>query len=133
MTKLEELKVKRAAIKAEMVSESKAVFDAATKEIFAKYKPLKQFSWTQYTPYFCDGDACVFSANTDDPDINWDGVDIEAYSDQLEEDPVVAQCYKEIVDTLKQLDDEALEEMFGDHVKVIAGRKSVKVEEYEHD
>lgn len=31
---------------------------------------IKSFSWTQYTPYFNDGDACVFSVGSDYPMIN---------------------------------------------------------------
>jgi hypothetical protein len=33
--------------------------------IFEKYTFLESFSWTQYAPYFNDGDACVFSVNYD--------------------------------------------------------------------
>ena len=40
------------------------------KQIFKKHPELKSFSWTQYTPYFNDGDECVFSANTDYISIN---------------------------------------------------------------
>lgn len=30
-------------------------------KVFAKYPDLKVVAWVQYTPYFNDGDACVFS------------------------------------------------------------------------
>lgn len=36
-------------------------------DIFEKYPFLGGVTWTQYTPYFNDGDACVFTAHTDYP------------------------------------------------------------------
>lgn len=39
------------------------VFAKASKEIFEGCPELGEFGWVQYTPYFNDGDPCVFSAN----------------------------------------------------------------------
>lgn len=33
------------------------------RNFFAKYPMVEKVSWTQYTPYFNDGDACVFGVN----------------------------------------------------------------------
>ena len=35
-------------------------------ELFDKYPNLVSFSWTQYAPYFNDGEACTFGVNADD-------------------------------------------------------------------
>ena len=45
--------------------ESQKLITKGFKEIFKKYPDLQSFSWTQYTPYFNDGDECTFSANTE--------------------------------------------------------------------
>jgi len=43
--------------------EGQSIFEAAAKELFAKYPSLESFSWTQWTPYFNDGDTCYFSVH----------------------------------------------------------------------
>lgn len=50
--------------------ESENFFKTSAKELFDTYPQLENFSWRQYTPYFCDGDPCEFGANTSDPNIN---------------------------------------------------------------
>lgn len=45
--------------------ESSKLISKGFKEIFKKHPELESFSWTQYTPYFNDGDECVFNAHTD--------------------------------------------------------------------
>jgi hypothetical protein len=50
--------------------ESSKLISKGFKEIFKKHPELESFSWTQYTPYFNDGDECVFSAHTDYISIN---------------------------------------------------------------
>lgn len=37
----------------------KTVFDG----LFDKYPFLNSLNWTAYTPYFCDGDPCIFGVN----------------------------------------------------------------------
>jgi len=52
------------------VKESEKLISKGFKEIFKKHPDLQSFSWTQYTPYFNDGDECTFSANTESIYIN---------------------------------------------------------------
>lgn len=59
--------------KAEMLETAKANFKDCAQEIFNEHPILKSFSWTQYTPYFNDGDACEFSVHTDYPRIKFYG------------------------------------------------------------
>ena len=44
-------------------------FQKAVLELFVEYPNLKRISWTQYTPYFNDGDTCEFGSNHDSPAI----------------------------------------------------------------
>lgn len=59
--------------------ESSKLISKGFKTIFKKYPELKSFSWTQYTPYFNDGDECVFSAHTDYISINGSEQDESCY------------------------------------------------------
>ena len=83
------------------------------KETFAKYPNLKQVQWTQYTPYFNDGEECTFSSNHQWAEI--EGIDGELDYNSKE--------YKEIKENIReflsQFDDELLKNLFGDHVEII--------------
>lgn len=47
--------------RAELVEELKGNFHAMFTEIFDKHPTINYFAWTQYSPYFNDGDECTFS------------------------------------------------------------------------
>lgn len=51
------------ALKAKFQTEAQAMFKETMKEFFDKNPGITALKWTQYTPYFNDGDACVFSVN----------------------------------------------------------------------
>jgi len=58
---------------------AQGLFKNITKEFFEKNPGVNALVWTQYTPYFNDGEACVFNVNdvsfTNAPDpenIRWD-------------------------------------------------------------
>lgn len=48
---------------AKMQEEMQTVLKDAFKEIFEKAPHLAAITWTQYTPYFNDGDECTFSVH----------------------------------------------------------------------
>lgn len=137
------------------LEKSKAMFTAVAKKVFDKHPILESFSWTQYTPYFNDGDECVFSANIDYLSIN----DEEFGSGKMEEinteygeyDPATRSypnkketpnpdfnknlllAGEDAKEFLSNIDDSVLRDMFGDHVEVKVTRDGTEVEEYEHD
>lgn len=45
------------------------IFKVAALSLFVEYPNLKRISWTQYTPYFDDGDPCTFSSTHNCPAI----------------------------------------------------------------
>lgn len=57
-------------LRSELTKESKKSFKAGIKQLFDSYKSLNSFAWAQYTPYFNDGDECVFGAYTESIHIN---------------------------------------------------------------
>lgn len=118
----------------------------AFNEFFAKYPSVHGVVWTQYTPYFADGDACTFGvydmyllakAETDLPP-----------SAKLSNEMVVdnyfrvyftydytgpkSELHRAIIDRLS-IPEYVLEVVFGDHVQVVATRNGFEVSEYEHD
>src|SRR5689334_3768923 len=63
-------KDKIAAMQAEAKQAAQAAFQEGTAKLFELFPAMESFGWTQYTPYFNDGEECVFSANTEYPTIN---------------------------------------------------------------
>lgn len=71
-----------AAVHAEIKVEARKVIEAVGTEFFARNPSVVAIRWTQYTPYWQDGDACVFRAN--DPELQLfepDDEDSERYFD----------------------------------------------------
>lgn len=52
-------------LNAEYREETQKVFGEASEQLFKEIPEIKSFQWTQYTPYFNDGDECTFGVNTD--------------------------------------------------------------------
>lgn len=157
MNTKKELRSKIAALKKEYQQVAQADFKAEFKQLFDEHEELKSVSWTQYTPYFNDGDECSFGAQTDYPCINGndmnsgdsdelDGPDLVTMAEQEigytwnntnkpnpAYDPKAAKIIAKIKKVLGDYSDDDYEEMFGDHVKVIVTRKGIKTEDYEHE
>lgn len=51
------------ALRAKFQTEAQAMFKETMKEFFDKNPGITALKWTQYTPYFNDGDECVFGVN----------------------------------------------------------------------
>jgi hypothetical protein len=91
--------------------------------IFEKYPWIESFGWNQYTPYFMDGDPCVFSANTDYININ-DQDDWEFESDEFNiSEENAKNAFKEIKNLLALLTESFLLTKFGDHSEIKCTRK----------
>ena len=69
-SKLNDIQKQIAKLEKQANKESSKLISKGFKEVFKKHPELKSFSWTQYTPYFNDGDECVFNAHTDYISIN---------------------------------------------------------------
>lgn len=130
-----------ALVKAEGQKAIRSAFD----EIFSKYPKLESLSWTQYTPYFVDGDACTFRV-CDIDHMKWSGDKPVETDDDYEDDYIYfggSEAKKRygaklcadvcaLSDALQDLDD-TMELIFGDHVQVTATREGFEVEEHDHD
>lgn len=111
-------------------------------EFLEENPEVRGLAWVQYTPYFNDGDECVFRMG--DTTFYWYGEDYEelevgeeAYEGLYhhESSACSADTYKncrEFSSILESLEDE-MKLLFNDHVTVKVTRDGVEVEEYDHD
>lgn len=144
-------------IKSEIFQLSSGIFEEFYQYIFEKYPTLDSFGWTQYTPYFNDGETCVFYANTDYITVNgeyfedaewshkvkvfdWGTYDrvSKTYVGRVEEDnpdydAVLSEACGEIVDFLNKFDNDFYLTKFGDHAEITVTRTGVDISDYDHD
>lgn len=112
--------------------EGREVFLKASREIFDRFPSVRQFGWTQYTPYFNDGDECVFRTHTEDEEIIVNGV--RGWSHEDGEYVWDFNVYRYIADFLQQINEELLHGVFGDHAEILINRDgTLTVTEYGHD
>lgn len=129
------------------------------KEFFEANPRAESVTWTQYTPYFNDGDACTFSVydmtvtigeaeessndevllTEDDMDGEDEDEDDEEYVDEWDsyglsksEDPEM-QKLGEALGVLEGIPEDVLEYVFGDHARIVATISGFEVEEQDHD
>ena len=152
MSKLADLAFEMETIRNKFAKDGESALKAAFKEFFEKHPIVEKVLWTQYTPYFMDGDPCVFGVNEfelrfyedklgsvkvsedyedSDPDYTSFGEYYDQDSFQEEHKAAEAdlaklasQCYD--VDTI-------LQTVFGDHCMVIATADGFEVSDCEHD
>lgn len=148
----------------ELREKGKVVFKEALSAFFEEHPKVVAISWTQYTPYFNDGDACYFSVGEPSYLVEgmkygeegfdelcsgeladmWNnyGEEIQYYVDKDEDNefgPDVKEAYAEskkdfdAVATFINRNEDLMEHLFGDHVRVECTTKGIEVEEHEHD
>lgn len=54
---------RRSELRLELDTLNREIFADGCKDIFESIPEVSSFSWTQYSPYFNDGDECVFGVN----------------------------------------------------------------------
>lgn len=132
----------------ENVMAAKSAYDTALKQItednihplfasvFDQHPKLESFSWNQYTPYFNDGDECVFRVNSDADSLYYNG---DSYYDYTEDNEALMKEFengpgKTIETILNSLGDDILRNIFGDHALITVNRDgTVEVDGYEHE
>ena len=127
--KIEKQKKKMREIQEELQENCKIFFKEESARLFEAYPELTSFSWTQYTPYFNDGDECLFSSWYNYQTINgrFGENDDDSIPKELE------KAFDAVNEFLSNFDEDILKEMFGDHAEVIVTKDKVEVEEYSHD
>jgi len=128
---------------AEINKMAQDVFREEANKVFKKHPELVSFSWKQYTPYFMDGDPCVFSSYKDSPAVtvkhlNGEEVMADCYTSDYtgpEEDmpKFINDIVGSVIQLLSNFEDDDVEQMFGDHTEVIVTATEITNEEYDHD
>lgn len=125
--------------------------------IFNKYPKLESFGWTQYTPYFNDGNETYFHANIDYLFINdewveesewisekniinwgtWNNklsiVEGKVEVENPKWDPILSEAHNEILEFLRQFDNDFYLEKFGNDAKVKITKDGIKISDYDHE
>lgn len=139
------------AIQKDYRENSQKIFKEGVAAFFEQVPLIKAISWTQYTPYFNDGEACVFSVGymwfltekgLEDFIENGGGYAEEyaagdkSYYEEVYRVGLTVEDFDKIADFrhfLSNVPEEIYEHTFGDHVYVIATKDGFEVEEYRHD
>ena len=113
----------------------------AFKTFFDTYPEVKAVTWTQYTPYFNDGDACNFFVNDfeiddeyeDDEDCDEDEYEDDEDDDQEAVGSSFTDAYKALSILQSSIPDDVLLNVFGDHMGVTATRDGFNSYSIDHD
>lgn len=149
---LDQIKLKIDGIKKqkeELTAALRKDFAPLFSDLFSKSKIVKSFGWNQYTPYFNDGEECVFGVNADYIYINgryeedFNGEDdffneTHGWGQNKVGNPFYikeeAEVFQQIKEILKSIPDEFYRNLFGDHVTVtVKSDGTIETEEYDHD
>lgn len=115
-------------LKQKMTDELRAQFPSFILPLMLKSDNIKSIGFAAYTPYFNDGDECIYRVETSYPYVNGE------YGDDVELSDDDRKLIKEICTILEKIPDQTYRDVFGDHVMItvnIDGTMSVK--EYEHE
>ena len=86
-----------------MEETAKGLFTEMSTELFNENPTLMGFGWTQYTPYFNDGDVCTFRCNSDYPTLLIQvGSDLVAYDSNSGELEINGEEIKSTYDLTSQ-------------------------------
>lgn len=135
--------------KNEFTERAKKLLKESFNEFFKNTPEVKTVIWEQYTPYFNDGDPCIFSVGELSFSNSQDGEEID-YGEYSGDDETIwvssnyfhgdanisENTKKEITafdKAITSLPDEIFEDIFGDHVKIIASSSGFDVSEFDHD
>lgn len=113
----------------ELAAELQKKFPALFAPLFEQFPEVTTVKWRQYTPYFNDGDECVFGIQNDYDSLEINNVDYWDKQDADSEEP-----YKAFADILQSVPEEFYKDLFGDHVEVTIHKDlTITTEEYQHD
>ena len=103
-------------------------------QLFAAYPDLEAVSFTGYTPYFCDGDECVYSVNSYTAAVTFNGISYGECEDDALTKGKIEDSWGDFVKILDAIPSEIFLTSYGDHCKTTIKRDlTVDSEEYEHD
>lgn len=145
-SQIQEFEVKRKVL----VSELQKEFPQILEPLFEQSKRIKSIGWTQFTPYFNDGDECRFRVNIGDIDElfingdrvwdledenNWISAKIDYFSKpnpNFDSDEYQILC--QINELLNNIPEDFYKDLFGDHCQVTIYKDGrIQVSEWAHE
>ena len=117
-----------------LLEEAQAQILPSLTALFKDFPDLTSYSWTAYTPYFNDGDTCYFNSHHNDDwsfQVNEESVgDLDNHDD---DDCWETLVFDRVNDILNSMPDEFLQELFGDHVRIVVTKDKIDTEHYDHE
>lgn len=139
ITEFDKLHAEYMAAKKNFTTKAQTFLHEYFKDFFKENPNVGYITWTQYTPYFNDGDTCEFgvydfyffdASVTNEISCPWNLRNFE-YSEYD-----ISKKYKDFESRLTSMAEaspEMFKDMFGDHVYVVATSDEFITEEYDHD
>ena len=128
MAKKEDMENKLRELKEEFDVCAKEHFTEWAKDLFERYPPLNLISWTGYTPSWNDGDPTFFLSSHTYYSIN--STESEETDDEGFGEKQLENLKEEVDKFISQFDDDDMERLFGNGVRVLVTKGGVEVEEY---
>lgn len=115
----------------EALEKGKSFLIEGMNAVFEEYEQLESISWTQYTPYFNDGDPCEFSSNIYSIELN----DLNEYADKKELKEKLdnfSNILSKIRELISIIGDDVLE-LLGEGKVIVRRDGTITIDEYDHD
>lgn len=139
-------------MKEEMQAKMKAQFDSIVKNFFNVVPKMKTITWVQYSPYFNDGDECIFHVRSVSvlnfvPEYFSRYYEDDEGDEETSEHIIVGEYSHFNLDLLSPEEKEACEavqrfindnedlmsDLYGNHVSIQITESGTKVSDYDHD
>lgn len=93
---------------------------------------FESVTWTQYAPYFNDGDVCEFGLHIYDAFVPLGSEDDAVSRYDLENEELAERAH--LIESFLQRVDDLLEQVYGNNKQIIVTREGVQVDDYDnHD
>lgn len=143
MSSIADIKKLKAEYEAKISNEGMAALQEEFKKFFNECPEVLGVKWRQYTPYFNDGDVCVFGvddffykfANISEDEGDYEDGYLSTWELQRtgNKDGALYPIGKLNDFYTSIVDNDIFKAVFGDHTTITATRAGFEVEEYEHD
>lgn len=90
--KFDQLLADQAELKRQFQTQAQEMFKGITKEFFDKNPGVQAIVWTQYTPYFNDGETCEFNVNDPTFTNSPNGEDVSPWGEYEGDDESIWSC-----------------------------------------
>lgn len=133
--KLSDLTKRVKELKKLLNTEGEAAVKEAFKDFFDKHAEVQGLTWAQYTPYFNDGEECVFGVNDIEVYLDLEADHLDTWTLGKEHQASYAKFKEDLSDLQSRFHhlEEVLQDVFGDHVRVTVTREKIDISDYCHD